>query len=177
MLNFPQKPPWYQHSLLLLMALRLGLLPYGPLLRCRSFVPCILELSPNRFGSRWSHGLVRVVLVLPCCRSHDVSIFFHLHDVTNLFLSTEFVQARNQFHKAGLDAKIGVYAFGWTWGAWGCITIAVILLFAGTSVGGSSDDKVRNQSNKGFFRRNRSTRSRGSFIDNDGQRRVKDEYA
>lgn len=93
--------------------------------------------------------------------------------------SAEFVQARNRFHDAGLSAKIGTYAFGWTWGAWGCITIAVCLLFSGAAIGGSSPSsgKARNKSNAGFFRRQRSTRSRGSFIDNDGQRKVKDEYA
>jgi len=103
--------------------------------------------------------------------------FFKFHDVTNSY-SAEFVQARNRFHDAGLDAKIGTYAFGWTWGAWGCITLAVLLLFSGTAVGGSSsNDNVRNKSSTRFFSRKRSTRSRGSFIDNDGQRKVKDEYA
>jgi len=93
-------------------------------------------------------------------------------------MTAEFVQARNRFHDAGLDAKIGTYAFGWTWGAWGCITLAVLLLFSGTAVGGSSsNDNVRNKSSTRFFSRKRSTRSRGSFIDNDGQRKVKDEYA
>jgi len=104
-------------------------------------------------------------------------------------MTAEFVKARNQFHKAGMSAKIGRYAFGWTWGAWACITLATLLLFSGSAVGGrSKDDNVRNTSvrqngtrnkttNGGFFRRQRSTRSRGSFIDNDGQRRVKEEYA
>jgi len=104
-------------------------------------------------------------------------------------MTAEFVQARNRFHEAGMAAKVGRYAFGWTWGAWACITLATLFLFSGAAVGGRpKDDNVRNSStrqngtrnksaNRGFFRRQRSTRSRGSFIDNDGQRRVKEEYA
>jgi len=94
-------------------------------------------------------------------------------------MTAEFVQARNRFHEAGLSAKISVYAFGWTWGAWGCLTIAVGLLFFGASVSNPepAGNNVRSKSNVGFFRRQRSTRSRGSFIDNDGQRKVKEEYA
>eukprot|EP00918_Siedleckia_nematoides_P108291 GHVU01236342.1.p1 GENE.GHVU01236342.1~~GHVU01236342.1.p1 ORF type:complete len:258 (+),score=19.27 GHVU01236342.1:162-935(+) len=94
-------------------------------------------------------------------------------------MTAEFVMARNRFRDAGLSAKIGTYAFAWTWAAWACITIAVILLFSGAAVpSSSSNDNVRDKSTKrSMFRRNRSTRSRGSFIDNDGQRRVKEEYA
>jgi len=98
-------------------------------------------------------------------------------------MTAEFVKARNEFRNAGMSAKIGTYAFGWTWAAWACITIATILLFSGAATGGSSNAssgdnvKTKKSTNVGFFRRQRSTRSRGSFIDNDGQRRVKDEYA
>jgi len=104
-------------------------------------------------------------------------------------MTAEFVKARNRFRDAGMSAHLGTYAFAWTWAAWGCITIAMLLLFSGAAVGGSksSNDNVRNttstrtttgkSNNLGFFRRQRSTRSRGSFIDNDGQRRVKEEYA
>jgi hypothetical protein len=58
--------------------------------------------------------------------------------------------------------------------------LATIFLFLGCGAGGSrSDDRVRStRENTGFFRRQRSRRSaRGSFVDNDSQRRVKDEYA
>lgn len=99
-------------------------------------------------------------------------------------MTAEFVQARDRFHDAGLAAKVGKYAFGWTWGAWAAITIATILLFSGAAVSGPSsrstrDDNARSTptGNIGFFRRQRSTRSRGSFVDNDGQHRVKQEYA
>jgi len=95
-------------------------------------------------------------------------------------MTAEFVEARNVFRKAGMSAKIGTYAFGWTWGAWACITLAVGFLFFGAAVGGSSsnNDNVRtNKSSNRYFGRQRSTRSRGSFVDNEGQRRVKEEYA
>lgn len=99
-------------------------------------------------------------------------------------MTAEFVQARNRFHDAGLAARLGRYAFGWTWGAWVAITLATFLLLSGAVVGGSSsrstnNDNVRTTPTKSgaFFRRQRSTKSRKSFIDTDGQHRVKQEYA
>jgi len=101
-------------------------------------------------------------------------------------MTAEFVQARNEFRRAGIDATIGRYAFGFTWGAWAALALACIFLFTGCAAGGRhGSDHVtttRNTTNAGgstrFFRRQRSKRSaRGSFIDNESQRRVKDEYA
>jgi hypothetical protein len=87
---------------------------------------------------------------------------------------------RDRFRDAGLAANIGKYAFGFTWGAWAAMFLATIFLFLGCGAGGRSDDHVRTTrgGNTGFFRRQRRTRSaRGSFVDNESQRRVKDEYA
>jgi len=101
-------------------------------------------------------------------------------------MTAEFVQARNAFKSAGMSSSIGRYAFGFSWGAWAAIFLATIFLFLGCGAGGRSsrDDNVRSSrpartGNVGFFRRQRTTRStnRGSFIDNESQRRVKDEYA
>jgi len=95
-------------------------------------------------------------------------------------MTAEFVQARNAFHRNGMTASVGRYAFGWTWGAWGAMFIATILLFVGCGAGGRKDIVVTDRKsggNLGFFRRQRSKRStRGSFIDTESQRRVKDEY-
>jgi hypothetical protein len=97
---------------------------------------------------------------------------------SNISYSAEFVQARNQFRSAGISASIGRYAFGFTWGAWAAMFLATLFLFLGCGAGGRNDDKVRSTGSTGFFRRNRSRRAaRGSFIDNESQRRVKDEYA
>lgn len=101
-------------------------------------------------------------------------------------MTAEFVQARNRFRDAGMSASIGRYAFGFSWGAWAAIFLATIFLFLGCGAGGRSE-KTRTRrtenttggmGNLGFFRRQRSRRSaRGSFVDNESQRRVKDEYA
>lgn len=84
-----------------------------------------------------------------------------------------------------MSAKIGIYAFAWTWAAWACMFIATVFLFAGCGVSNRKDStttttKTRSGGaggNLGFFRRQRSRRSaRGSFVDTESQRRVKDEY-
>jgi hypothetical protein len=62
--------------------------------------------------------------------------------------------------------------------------LATLFLFLGCGAGGRrSDDNIGTartgrRGNGGFFRRQGSRRSaRGSFVDNESQRRVKDEYA
>jgi len=101
-------------------------------------------------------------------------------------MTAEFVKARNAFQAQGISAKVGIYAFAWVWAAWGAMLIATIFLFAGCGAAGRKDDTTtttkRTRSggaggNLGFFRRQRSRRSaRGSFVDTESQRRVKDEY-
>ena len=60
--------------------------------------------------------------------------------------------------------------------------LATIFLFMGCGASGrrGGDDQVRNArtgGSMGFFRRQRERRARGSYVDNESQRRVKDEYA
>jgi len=92
-----------------------------------------------------------------------------------------------------MSAKIGTYAFAWTWAAWAAMFIATILLFVNCASGGRNRKTSRDSavvkdrhtngntggapaSNLGFFRRQRRA-DRGSFIDAESQRRVvKDEY-
>ncbi|RDL36121.1 putative SUR7 family protein FMP45 [Venustampulla echinocandica] len=97
-------------------------------------------------------------------------------------MTAQFVQMRNEFHHNGLMAKLGSYAFGFTWAAWACMFIAAILLFTGVGQKSPRNDPRSPQTDGphrgGFFRRGVGKRStRGSFIDNESQRRVKDEYA
>lgn len=61
-------------------------------------------------------------------------------------------------------------AYGFTWAAFACWFLAMIFFCIGGSVGKESTGR------KSYFGRKRSTRSRGSFIDTESQRRVKDEY-
>lgn len=89
-----------------------------------------------------------------------------------MVLSACYVQGRDAFHKAGLNANYGHYAFGWTWGAFAAYLVCTILYCVGGSVGKNDTPRTR----KSYFSRKRSTRSRGSFIDSESQRRVKDEY-
>ena len=87
------------------------------------------------------------------------------------------VQARNVFRKNGQSASLGIKAYAFTWAAMGCFLIATILFCLGGSLG--KKDSYQQKSKTSYFGRKkstRSTRSRGSFIDSESQRRVKDEY-
>jgi len=100
-------------------------------------------------------------------------------------MTVTFVEARDRFKHAGMSAKVGRYAFGFTWGAWACMFLATVMLFLGCGLGGRRDKAPTTTtrgtggvSSRNFFRRRRSRPSaRGSFVDNESQRRVKDEYA
>ncbi|KAH8601800.1 SUR7/PalI family-domain-containing protein [Bisporella sp. PMI_857] len=95
-------------------------------------------------------------------------------------MTVTFVKIRNEFKSQGLDAHIGRYAFGFTWGAWAAMFLATLLLFLGCGLGGRKDHvrDTRPRRRFGFFRPKRRTSTRRSFIDEtSNQRRVKDEYA
>ncbi|KAI9745297.1 MAG: hypothetical protein M1818_001577 [Claussenomyces sp. TS43310] len=99
-------------------------------------------------------------------------------------MTVEFVKARDVFNKNNMSASLGKYAFGFTWAALVCLCLATLGFFGGCCVGRSSSSKTQHTTNDGvadrqtsFFRRNRSQRQRGSFVDNESQRRVvKEEY-
>jgi len=94
-----------------------------------------------------------------------------------ILMTIEFVKARNVFNRNHMTAHLGRYAFGFTWGAVAALFLASILFFAGCFVGRNRNPDHVRSTRRSFFRRNRSTRSRGSFIDNESQRRVvKEEY-
>jgi len=93
-----------------------------------------------------------------------------------ILMTVEFVKARDVFNANGMTASVGRYAFGFTWGAVAALLLASLGFFGGCCIGRNRDTTVRS-TRGGFFRRNRSTRSRGSIIDTESQRRVvKDEY-
>jgi hypothetical protein len=100
------------------------------------------------------------------CAHHIIRVHLTSH-------SAWTVIGRNHFRSAGQEARIGTYAYGFTWGAFACFLIATVLFCVGGSVGKSEPSRNTKTS---YFGRKRSTRSRGSFIDNESQRRVKDEY-
>jgi len=99
--------------------------------------------------------------------------------ISSSLMTAVFVKARDRFRDSNMDAHIGSYAFGFTWGAWSALFMAMILLFAGCGLGGRKDTTTGTSGGifRGFPGRHGSRRStRGSFIDNEGQRRVKEEY-
>lgn len=152
-----------------------------------------------RFG--WVFYLIALVfdvlafftsLLAPCSRlasygsSFILFIAWFFMSFAASMMTAEFVQARNAFHRAGLSASLGRYAFGFTWGAWAAITLAVLTLILG-GASGRSERRTRRNSQvvsgtspgggymTGFFRRQR--RAKGSFDGESGRRVVKDDYA
>lgn len=83
---------------------------------------------------------------------------------------------QNNFRSNGQAANVGVKAFAFMWTAVACLSISTILFCVGGSVGRDSSYTKRT-GGRSFFGRKKSTRSRGSFIDSESQRRVKDEYS
>jgi len=95
--------------------------------------------------------------------------------LTAVLMTVTFVKARDVFKANNMNASLGRYAFGFTWGAAVALFIASVFFFFGCCIGrGKSTDHVSNRG--GIFRRNRSTRSRGSFVESESARRVKEEY-
>jgi hypothetical protein len=146
----------------------MGLLSYGPLLRCPSLIHRSYLLHTTRLCYIKPHDYDRHVLDDACCHPYDVSSAIPTYMPYTDSRSVEFVKARDVFNNNGMPASVGSYAFGFTWAATVCLFIASTLFFGGCLTGRTSDGTR----DKGFFRRNRSTRSRGSFIDNESQRRV-----
>lgn len=82
------------------------------------------------------------------------------------------VKARDHLNSNGQSARLGRYAYGFTWASVALFLLASILVCIGGSAG-----KNTNKQKKSYFGRKRSTRSRGSFIDNTSDRHVvKEEY-
>ena len=84
------------------------------------------------------------------------------------------VIGRHAFKSNGQSARLGTYAYAFTWAAFACFLISAVFFLVGGSV-----EKGESYSKTSYFGRKRSTksnRSRGSFRDSESGRRVKDEY-
>ncbi|EMC98254.1 hypothetical protein BAUCODRAFT_155457 [Baudoinia panamericana UAMH 10762] len=99
-----------------------------------------------------------------------LAMFFQA--VTAALMTAWVIIGRNALRSSGQTANIGVKAMAFTWAAFAAWLIATVLFCVG---GGIGKDESRNTKSS-YFGRKRSTRSRGSFIDSESQRRVKDEY-
>jgi len=108
-------------------------------------------------------------LLAPCSRlaaglaGFTLMICLFFFSVAAALMTATFVKLRDALNSSGHPASIGRYAFGFTWGAWAALFLAMVFLFLGCGASSRKDDKRRS--------------TRGSFVDNESQRRVKDEYA
>jgi len=93
-----------------------------------------------------------------------------------ILMTVTFVKARNVFRANGITAQIGKYGFAFTWAAAVALFVASMLFFFGCCLGRDKGGDHVSSSRGGFFRRNKSTRSRGSFVDTESTKRVKEEY-
>ncbi|KAM0256431.1 hypothetical protein ACHAQJ_004956 [Trichoderma viride] len=94
-----------------------------------------------------------------------IALFFYTLAVS--LITATFVQARNRFHDDGRSAQVGAYAFGWLWGSYAALLIAVVLFALGIRTN-PSFNLGRRRSSRG------PTGSRGRSYDG---RRVKDDYS
>lgn len=110
----------------------------------------------------------------------NASIALFFQTLAAALMTAWTVLGRKHFRSNNQPAKLGAYAFGFTWAAMACFLISTILFCCGGAIG-RKEKTTYSTSTKpkksGFFGRKKSTRSRGSFIDSESQRRVKDEYS
>ncbi|KAF1958744.1 SUR7-domain-containing protein [Byssothecium circinans] len=101
----------------------------------------------------------------------SVALFFQT--ITAALMTVWTVEGRDAFRGAGFDAHIGVKLMAFTWTAMACFFISTILFCGGGAMGRDSSGLRRKRST----RSSRSTRNRGSFLDTESQRRMKDNYS
>ncbi|EUC29186.1 hypothetical protein COCCADRAFT_8562 [Bipolaris zeicola 26-R-13] len=99
----------------------------------------------------------------------SIALFFQA--LAAALMTAWVVKGRDGFRSAGFEARIGRYLMGFTWAAVACYFLATIMFCLGGRLGGDSSSRMRRN------RSTKSTRSRGSFLDTDSQRRVKSDYS
>lgn len=78
------------------------------------------------------------------------------------------MKARNAFNKAPLNAnaRLGKYAYGFTWAAFACYFICMVLFCASGGKKGNKETTYEEKSGKGMFgRRNKSQRNKDGIRD------------
>ena len=109
-------------------------------------------------------GLMTYVFVSFC------GFLSHVDDMkTDLRMcySAWVIKGRNAWRDSNLDAKIGVYSMAFTWSAVACYLLATITY----CIGGKSSKERTYETQPSRFGRKRSTRSRGSFLDDTSHHR------
>jgi hypothetical protein len=84
--------------------------------------------------------------------------------LTNAWYSVTYVQGRNRFQSADREASLGKYGFGFLWGSYAALLIAVALFGSGMS----KDKSSGGGGGRRFWQRGVSRRE---------SRRVKDDYS
>lgn len=98
-----------------------------------------------------------------------VALFFQA--LAAALLTAWVIKGRDAFRSAGFEADVGRYLLGFAWASMACFFLATILFCLGGRAGHDRSSSVKRS------RSTRSNRSRGSFLDTDSQRRVKDDYS
>ncbi|KAF1841495.1 SUR7-domain-containing protein [Cucurbitaria berberidis CBS 394.84] len=98
-----------------------------------------------------------------------VALFFQT--LAAALLTAWVIKGRNAFRSGGFEANVGKYLLAFAWASMAAFFVATILFCLGGKLGGDRSSGVKRT------RSTRSNRSRGSFIDTDSSRRVKDDYS
>ncbi|KAI4232983.1 MAG: hypothetical protein LQ352_008289 [Teloschistes flavicans] len=129
------------------------------------FAVCALFLGLialcSRIGSFLSSGLC------------SIALFFQT--LTAALMTAAYVQGRNAFHSVNRTATLGKYNFGFMWAAVAALFLATLLECVGGVTGKKDKTYTKRTGGRSFFGRKKSTRSRGSFIDPERQRRMEKE--
>ncbi|KAA6408343.1 MAG: Actin cortical patch Sur7 [Lasallia pustulata] len=112
----------------------------------------------------------------------SLALFFQ--SLTAALMTAAYVKGRNNFRSNGQAASLGRYAFGFMWAAVACLFLATLLFcvagVASRKSGAAAATTTGKTKRGGYFGRKNTARSRGSFIDNESQKRpivVKDEFS
>ncbi|KAL9001707.1 MAG: hypothetical protein Q9188_005330 [Gyalolechia gomerana] len=106
----------------------------------------------------------------------SIALFFQT--LTAALITAAFVQGRDAFRSQDRIASLGRYNFGFMWAAVACLFLATLLECIGGVTGKKDRSYTKRTGGRRFFGRKkstRSTRSRGSFIDPERQRRMEKE--
>ncbi|KAL8700952.1 MAG: hypothetical protein Q9201_005168 [Fulgogasparrea decipioides] len=121
-------------------------------------------------------GLIALVSrIVSFLSSATCSVALFFQTITTALMTAAYVQGRNAFHSAGRSASLGRYNFGFMWAAVACLFLATVMFCVGGVTSGKDKTYTTRTGGRRFFGRKKSTRSRGSFIDPERQRRMEKE--
>lgn len=105
----------------------------------------------------------------------SVALFFQA--LAASLMTAAYVLGRRNFRSAGRSASLGRYNFGFMWAAVACLFLATVMFCVGGAASGSRGTYTKRTGGRSFMGRRkkstRSRRSRGSFIDTEGQRKMR----